>query len=112
VIESNPGPGAAVDPGSTVTITVSSGPQQATVPDVRGQTQEQAITLLEAAGLTAQVEEVPVTDPAADNLVSTQNPAPQARAPRGAQVSIVVGRSVVPETTETGTTGEGEGGDG
>ena len=97
VIESNPRPGAAVDPGSTVTIVVSSGPEQATVPEVRGQTQEAAIELIEAAGLTPVVEEVPVTDPAADNLVSQQNPAPGARADQGAEVAIVVGRLATAE---------------
>jgi beta-lactam-binding protein with PASTA domain len=66
---------------------------------VRGQTQEAAIAAIQAAGLVPQIEEVPVTDPAAANIVSQQNPAPGARAARGADVAIVVGRLATAEDT-------------
>jgi len=51
VAATDPKPGSMVDPGSTVTIQLSSGAAEITVPDVSGQTQDAARKTLEDAGL-------------------------------------------------------------
>ena len=51
VLEQDPIAGTEVDEGSTVTLTVSSGPAIVPVPDVSGLTQRQATTTLQDAGL-------------------------------------------------------------
>lgn len=51
VAATNPKPGSKIDKGSTVTIQLSSGAAEITVPDVSGQTQDAARKTLEDAGL-------------------------------------------------------------
>ena len=51
VLEQDPIAGETVDEGSTVTLSVSSGPAIVTVPDVSGRPEKQATELLEQAGL-------------------------------------------------------------
>jgi eukaryotic-like serine/threonine-protein kinase len=51
VLEQDPIANAKVDEGSTVTLTVSSGPSIVTVPDVSGQTEKKATDALEQQGL-------------------------------------------------------------
>lgn len=65
VISSDPEPGTLVDPGSTVSVILSSGPADTTVPDVSGLTQEQARNQLRQANL--EVSEVQtIDDPSQD----------------------------------------------
>jgi beta-lactam-binding protein with PASTA domain/tRNA A-37 threonylcarbamoyl transferase component Bud32 len=87
----NPDPNTQAAKGSTVTITVSTGPSTATVPDVAGQQQEAAEDELQAAGFEVDVEMVPVTDPAQDNVVQDQDPEGGAEAESGSTVTIFVG---------------------
>ncbi|OMQ14202.1 hypothetical protein A7K94_0218265 [Modestobacter sp. VKM Ac-2676] len=55
VMAVSPGPGdAAQRYGSTVTIQVSEGVPQVTVPDVKGKSRDEAVALLTAAGLEAE----------------------------------------------------------
>jgi serine/threonine-protein kinase len=57
VMAVDPGPGADAQPhGSTVTITVSVGLPQVTVPDVRNKSQQEATAALAAVGLVADPE--------------------------------------------------------
>jgi len=57
VLAVSPGPGDGAQPyGSGVTITVSIGVPQVTVPDVRGKSATEATTLLEQAGLQVRTE--------------------------------------------------------
>lgn len=72
VAATEPKPGSMVDPGSTVTIQLSSGAAEITVPDVSGQTQDAARKTLEDAGL--QVGSVKYEDDskvAADRVIRT-----------------------------------------
>lgn len=72
VAATDPKPGSLVDPGSTVTIQLSSGAAEITVPDVSGQTQDAARKTLEDAGL--QVGSVKYEDDskvAADRVIRT-----------------------------------------
>ncbi|WP_284251789.1 Stk1 family PASTA domain-containing Ser/Thr kinase [Litorihabitans aurantiacus] len=51
-ISSDPAAGSLIAPGQTVTVTISSGPDTLTVPDVIGFTADQATTALNQAGFT------------------------------------------------------------
>ena len=72
VIEQDPSGDSFVDPGSTVTITVSSGPPEVTVPDVVNQQRDQATATLEAAGFEVDVTRGESDEPR--NEVLAQSP--------------------------------------
>jgi serine/threonine-protein kinase len=89
VIEQDPAAGAKVDEGATITLTFSTGPEMVAVPDVVGKTQAEANTLLTQAGFV--VNAVPVeNDDVEEGRVVTQNPAANAQAGKGSQVTIEV----------------------
>ncbi len=74
VISSDPPPGTKVDEGTTVQITVSTGPTAVTVPDVTGRTFSEAKALLEDLGLTVGDPEQ-VDDPRTEkDVVIDSNP--------------------------------------
>jgi beta-lactam-binding protein with PASTA domain/serine/threonine protein kinase len=97
VISTSPGPGSEVEPGSRVTIVVSSGPSQVTVPSVEGLSEENAIGQIEGAGLVASVNEEVVNNPGQDGRVLSQSPSAGERRNPGSTVTIVVGRFREPE---------------
>jgi serine/threonine-protein kinase len=88
VAQSPSGDGLAAR-GQTVTLDVSSGPAQATVPRLVGKTEDNARTALEAVGFRATVvgKEDPDHDP---GTVLFQNPPPGTNAPHGSVVTITV----------------------
>jgi serine/threonine-protein kinase len=92
VIRTDPPAGAEVDQGDTVTIYVSSGVEQVTVPDVVGDTQESATSELKAAGFQVQVQTETVTDDSQDGRVTKQSPAGSTTADKGSVVTITVGK--------------------
>ena len=71
---------------------MSKGPATTQIPDVRGQNQASAQSLLTQAGLTPSVVFQPVTDPSQDGIVLDQNPAPGGDAKSGEIVIITVGQ--------------------
>ena len=97
VITQTPLPGPAVC-GATVTLTVSSGPCNATVPDVVGLTREAAEAAVTAAGLIPSAREV-CNETVPAGTVSTQNPAAGVSVTIGTTVSIAIstGAPVVPD---------------
>ncbi|MHA6513142.1 Stk1 family PASTA domain-containing Ser/Thr kinase [Tessaracoccus sp. Z1128] len=107
VLDSDPDSGELVEPGSTVTLVVSSGPDVRTVPDdLTGIPVAEARRLLETAGLTNVTEEDadPATEPidaVAGNVVSV-NPASGATvAPdREIVLQVATGTSVVVRLTD------------
>jgi eukaryotic-like serine/threonine-protein kinase len=88
----SPDPGTEATRGSTVTITVSTGPATTSVPNVVGEEKEAAKDDLQAAGFKVKVENVPVADPTQDNIVQDQDPAGGSDAPTGGTVTIFVGQ--------------------
>ena len=102
VIESVPGPGAQVEVGSTVTIVVSSGPEQVTVPDVVGDSLGEARSALEGEGLNVDVVREESGD-AEPGTVLGQDPAGGTEVDEGATVTITVAEEVetvdVPDVT-------------
>jgi serine/threonine-protein kinase len=92
VSDQAPDAGEKVKKGSTVQITVSSGPQTVTVPNVEGQDEDSATQELEDAGFEVKVEEQPTDDPLQDGIVLNQDPEPNTKAPPGSTVTIHVGK--------------------
>ena len=106
VIRTNPGAGTVLEVGETVTLIVSAGPEQVTVPNVVEKTEETARQELDLAGFQIQVTEqaLPPGSPD-DGRVLAQSPSGGQRADVGSTVSITVGRAeILPTTTTTTTT--------
>jgi eukaryotic-like serine/threonine-protein kinase len=104
VVAQNPTGSARAPKGSTVRLNISTGPpaggstqtvpttEQATVPDVVGETEAAATRILRNAGFTVRVVDRPVTDPTQDGLVVEQAPQAGTRVQGSTQVTIYVGR--------------------
>jgi eukaryotic-like serine/threonine-protein kinase len=108
VIEQDPSPGASVEEGEQVTIVVSEGPGDVSVPNVVGQSRESAVARLSALGLNIRIVEVETESQSEDGDVLDQVPSPGTNVPPGSDVTIDVGVFVEPEeeppTDETTTT--------
>jgi serine/threonine-protein kinase len=96
VTTQDPQPGAPVDPGSSITVVVSDGPQRLAIPDVGGRSLADATTALEQAGFSVHVNYV--EDASGPNgTVMNESPGANARAPKGSTVTLQVSESgVVP----------------
>jgi beta-lactam-binding protein with PASTA domain/tRNA A-37 threonylcarbamoyl transferase component Bud32 len=104
VIDQSPAGGSTVRRNSTVTVIVSSGIGKVTVPNVVGESSDQAKADLGAAGLNARVVKQTTDDPNAEDQVLSQSPTAGARLPRGEAVTIFVGKFKETTTTTTTTT--------
>jgi beta-lactam-binding protein with PASTA domain len=91
VISQSPSAGTKLPRRSTVTITVSKGKPQVSVPDVVGMKEGRATSTLSRAGLAAVREEREVTDPTQDGVVIEQRPGSGSQVDKGSQVVIVIG---------------------
>ena len=94
VFEQDPDPGTRLAKGSFVTILVSTGKRNVSVPDVRGESQADAIEELTRRGLDPRVVEVNSSQP--DGVVTAQDPAPGLTVVEGATVRINVSRGPKP----------------
>ena len=99
VIRTDPGAGTQVDKGSNVTLVVSSGQAQVTVPSVKGLTKAAADDAISKAGLVpdATCHENAATP--ATGIVSDQSPAANSKADKGSTVKYDV------ETSDTSICG-------
>ena len=93
VISTNPAAGIEVQVGSPVTVFVSSGPKEVSVPEVTGETQADATATLAAAGLKVGVSKREVAEPAAGTVIS-QTPGAGTQLKVGGQVTIVVAQAL------------------
>ncbi len=99
VLSQSPSAGTEVEPGSTVSIVVSSGEEQASVPNVIGRSRSEAVEAVRGAGLTPSVEEEETEVAGKVGRVLDQFPPPGAELAPGDTVTITVGKraSAVPE---------------
>jgi hypothetical protein len=97
VIDTRPPPGSSQQRGATITVIVSKGPTDVSVPDVQGLDEANARAKLEEAGFSVSVSDEPTDDPANDGFVLAQDPLGGDRAEPGATVVIFVGRFSEPE---------------
>ena len=91
VTTQRPQPGQKAKEGSTVTIIVSSGPGDATIPFVRGTQRAQAERRLKAAGFRVDVRRE-FNDNVPANRVIETSPSERSRLERGSTVTLVVSR--------------------
>jgi serine/threonine-protein kinase len=89
-------PSGTAAPGSTITLSVSKGPKQSTVPDVTSQDEQSAKSTLQAAGFTVTVQQQDVGDPGLNGIVLSQSPTGGTKAPKGSNVTITVGHFTPP----------------
>ena len=92
VISTSPPENSQLEKGRTVTLVVSGGPQQVSVPDVVGKQEDEARTALEDAGLRADVsqEESTSKDP---GTVLRQDPTSGGKVDKGSAVKLVVAKA-------------------
>jgi serine/threonine-protein kinase len=104
VTRTDPPAGSKLPIGSSVTVYVSSGVPQVTVPDLSNDTQAQASSALQAAGLNGNFTVQPTTNKAQNGKVVSQNPAPNDTVNKGSTVNVVIGQYTAPTTVATTTT--------
>ena len=90
VLHSDPGGGETATQGSTVVLTVSSGPKLAKVPVLVGAQRSLAVQQIRGRGFTPNVEEAESSAPAGQ--VIRQSPSAGSELPAGSTVSIVVSK--------------------
>lgn len=96
VIDSDPGAGTEIEPGSTVSVTISEGPSEAVIPEaITGMTESSARDALSSAGLSGGevTEENSATVPA--GRVISASPAAGESVPVGSEVDLVLSTGVV-----------------
>jgi eukaryotic-like serine/threonine-protein kinase len=101
VIAQDPGAGAALEPGATVTLTIAQAVEQASVPFVTDLPQQEALGALRAEGLKGSVRQRDVQDESKDGLVIEQRPAAGSDVDSGSSVVLIVGRFVEPTPPPT-----------
>jgi serine/threonine-protein kinase len=104
VVQMDPGANTLASKGSTVTLFVSKGPKESSIPDVTSFSRADAIATLRNSGFKVLVQVGETTDPNYDGAVLTQFPGPGETAKPGATVTITVGHYTPPPPTETATT--------
>lgn len=90
VIDQNPGSGATVKKGDTVTLYVSKGTEKVQVPDLRNRTEEEAREQLEASQLTIGHTDSSYHDTIEEGKIISQTPQPQSSVEKGSSVDFVV----------------------
>jgi eukaryotic-like serine/threonine-protein kinase len=104
VIAQNPPAGNTVRRHTTVTVVVSTGAGSAIVPNVVGQSKDEARADLKDAGLSARIVKRTTSDPNEDGQVLEQSPIAGTRLRRGEFVTVFVGKFKEPPPTTTPTT--------
>jgi serine/threonine-protein kinase len=104
VIGTDPAAGTSLEKGDRVTVIVSSGAEQVSVPDVRNQAESSATQTLQNRGFEVKVvtKSVPSGDPSIGRVIS-QDPAGGTAADEGSTVTITVGVAAATTTTSTST---------
>jgi len=104
VIRQSPSAGSEVEPGSTVSIVVSRGEEQVSVPNVIGQLRPDAVQALRDAGLVPSVQEQETDVPSQVGRVTDQFPPPGSNVTSGTEVNVVVGKQASGSVTTPPTT--------
>ncbi|WP_084125099.1 Stk1 family PASTA domain-containing Ser/Thr kinase [Demequina sp. NBRC 110054] len=102
VISTDPEEGEKLFEGDTVELTVSSGPGEAVVPDVRGLTEEEAIAELEDAGLElGSIDDTEHDKDLVEGQVARTEPVADTEVEAGTEVDLFIadGRIELPDLT-------------
>jgi beta-lactam-binding protein with PASTA domain/predicted Ser/Thr protein kinase len=92
VIRQAPSAGSDLPRGSTVTIVVSAGEEEATVPNAIGKERRAAVEAVRAAGLVPTVQEEETEVPQQIGRVTDQFPPPGSEVEPGSAVTLTVGK--------------------
>ena len=92
VVNQDPGPGSLQPPGTEVKLSISTGEEKTTVPDVLGLDEETARTNLENDGWIVVARDSGTDNPDEDGMVLSQTPRPGEEAKPGSRVTIYIGR--------------------
>ena len=98
VISQDPEAGSDADKGSEVTLTVSSGPDQVTIPQLTGFSYQEAKQLLESDKYGLEVKKNEQESSAPENEVINSNPPGGSKVDKGSTVTLLVsqGQATVP----------------
>jgi eukaryotic-like serine/threonine-protein kinase len=110
VTRTDPPAGTQVVVGTAVTVFVSTGLPQVTVPDLTNDSKSTASAALQAIGLTPNFSTQATNDSTQNGKVISQNPPPNSSVNKGSTVNVVLGTfspppTSPPSTTTTTTTG-------
>jgi serine/threonine-protein kinase len=106
VIRTDPGPGATIERGSRVTLLVSSGAKQVTVPDVTGQDETDAAASLRERGLSPFLRERDSSEPV--DTVLEQSPEAGQLVDEGSTVTLYVSNGKLEEVPDVVGLSQGE----
>ena len=96
ILDVDPGAGTELDRGSVVTVTVSSGEELFTVPDVTGSAEADARTTLESAGMVLGKITREFSDDAPEGDVVSQGTPGNEPAAKGTPVDLVISKGAEP----------------
>jgi eukaryotic-like serine/threonine-protein kinase len=101
VTDQDPSPNSSSSKGSTITLTVSTGPSTSAVPDVMNQDVTVATTTLEGAGFRTREVIQDTEDPTLDGIVLAQDPIGGSQEKPNTIVTLFVGRFTGTSTETT-----------
>jgi tetratricopeptide (TPR) repeat protein len=97
IVEQSPEAGRDVQTGTSVKVTISSGPSTVEIPDVVGKSRDEVRTILHAAGLLLGTVDKAPSDEVAENKIVEQDPAAGGKVERGTSVRITVAHRQIEE---------------
>jgi serine/threonine-protein kinase len=98
VLNQDPELGAEVEKGSTITLTIAKAEEKSTVPDVTGQSCDDAKAQMQANDLVGNCTEVDTDDTSKIGKVISTTPGPGNQVEKNSSVNIQIGRA--PDKTE------------
>jgi beta-lactam-binding protein with PASTA domain len=104
VIRTEPAAGSSIAKNETVTIIVSSGKEQVTVPNLVGKATAEATGAAEVLGFTLATQDVLTADASKVGKVISQTPAAGSSANKGSTITVQIGKAIPATTTTTTST--------
>ncbi len=101
VIRTEPAAGATIAKNETVTVIVSSGKEQVTVPSLVGKASAEATGAAEVLGFVISTQDVLTADASKVGRVISQSPAAGSSANKGSTITVQVGKALPASTTTT-----------
>jgi beta-lactam-binding protein with PASTA domain len=101
VLSQSPAGGSSVKPGTSVSLTVAKAPPQVQIPDVTGDTKDEARQALRDNELKVRVVRRDVDTPDEDGMVVAQDPQAGSSVDRGTLVTITVGTFTPPPASDS-----------
>jgi serine/threonine-protein kinase len=101
VIRTEPAAGATIAKNETVTVIVSSGKEQVTVPSLVGKASAEATGAAEVLGFVISTQDELTADASKVGRVISQSPAAGSSANKGSTITVQVGKALPASTTTT-----------